>query len=278
MQNNELKNYKDEIRFFLDNPGKYDHVSFTEETYKSNVEAMFPTIFDENNPADPSETAAYLCGKACEINILKVVRPEFKSVFLSRKEVITGITFNLPHHLEDIALEIMDSCEDAVSEFIADKNPDIKQVLLDIQFIAEHMVKIHKLYDIEPEGYKNSEIAFPSELYIYANNIALKALADKGYKILGTSDNFNAPVSVVLDKPDHERIAVLEQVTIAPKTAKFTQAKVIDLKAYAEKERINPYCLGIMVEPEDENDRSKGIVVKGKRAQIKLTDFIPASK
>lgn len=277
MEKNEL-NYKDEILFYLNNPGKYDHVSFVEETYKGNVSAMFPAIFDENNPASPAETAAYLCGKACELNILKVCRPEFKSIFLSRKEIITGITFNLPTHLEDVVLEIMDGCDDAVNEFIEKSNPDIKQVLLDIQFIAEHIVKIHKLYDVELEGFRNSEIVFPSELYIYANNIALKALEKQGYKVLGTTDNFNAPVNVVLDKPNHERIAVLEMVTIAPKTAKFSEAKVIDLRAYAEKERINPCCLGIMVESEDPKEKEAKVVIKGHKAQIKLTDFIPADK
>ena len=278
MENMEFNNYEEEISYYLENQFKYSHVSFTEDVYKENVEKLFGSIFDEQNPATPEEVCAYLCGKSCEINILKILRPEVRNVFVSSHEITSGITFNLPAHLENVVLEIMDACENSCQKYIEEKNPDVKSVLLEIQFIAEHMVKTHKIYDIEQPGYKNSEIAFPSEVYVYANNIGLKALQSKGFKILGTTDNFNSPVNAVLDKPDHERIAVFEQVTVYPKTAKFVKYKVDDLKQYAEKERINPYCLGIMVEPEDEKDREAGVIVKGKRAQIKMTEFIPANK
>ena len=171
----------------------------------------------------------------------------------------------------------LDGCESAVAKYISEKDPDVKNVLLDIQFIAEEIVKKHRLFDVKLEGYKNSEIAFPSELYAYANNIGLKALVDnEGYKVLGATDNFNSAISCVLESPKGEKMAVLEQVTISPRTAKFANYLIEDLVRYANKEKLTPYCLCVMLEPEDEEDRKNSIVVKGKKVSLKMTSFIPA--
>ncbi len=277
MQNNEFENYEEEIYYYLTNPGKISRVSFMEDTYNKNVDLIFTALFDEKYPTTSQETVAYLCGKACEMNILKVLRPEFKRIWLSQRQVTEGIVFNLPLHIEDKVLEVMDGCESAVAKYISEKDPDVKNVLLDIQFIAEEIVKKHRLFDVKLEGYKNSEIAFPSELYAYANNIGLKALVDnEGYKVLGATDNFNSAISCVLESPKGEKMAVLEQVTISPRTAKFANYLIEDLVRYANKEKLTPYCLGVMLEPEDEEDRKNSIVVKGKKVSLKMTSFIPA--
>ncbi len=277
MENNQFNNYEEEIYYYLTNPGKISRVSFMDDTYQKNVDLIFNALFDEKYPTTSQEAVAYLCGKACEMNILKVLRPEFKRIWLSQRQVTEGIVFNLPFHIEDAVLEVMDGCESAVAKYISEKDPDVKNVLLDIQYIAEELVKKHRLFEVKVEGYKNSEIAFPSELYAYANNIGLKALIEnEGYKLLGATDNFNSAISCVLENSQGEKMAVLEQVTIAPRTAKFARYLIDDLVKYADKEKLKPYCLGIMLEPEDEEDRKNSIIVKGKKVALKMTSFIPA--
>ncbi len=275
MEKEVFEGYKEEILFYLENPGKVSRVSFFDDTYKKNVDLIFSTIFDEEAPADSSEACAYLFGKACEMNILKVVRPDNRRIWLSKKEVLEGIVFDLPYHLEDAVLEAMDGCEDACAEFIKNNvDSDVKDLLLDIEYIAEAIIVKHRLFNVEVEGFNNSEVAFPQELYIYANNVGLKALEQQGYKVLGTSESFTSPVSVILENPQGEKMAVYEQVTISPKTAKFSNYKIEELKKYAIKEKITPYCLGIMVEAEDADSSKAGVVVKGKKATIKMTSFI----
>ncbi len=275
MEKEILEGYKEEILFYLDNPGKISRVSFFDDTYKKNVDLIFSTIFDEKAPADSAEACAYLFGKACEMNILKVVRPDNRRIWLSKKEVLEGIVFDLPHHLEDAVLEAMDGCEDACSEYIKNNvEVDVKDLLLDIEYIAEAIVVKHRLFNIEVEGFNNSMVAFPQELYIYANNIGLKALEQRGYKILGTAETFTSPVSAILESPLGEKMAVYEHVTISPNTAKFANYKIEELKKYAEKEKLVPYCLGIMVEAEDEASKKAGVIVKGQKAAIKMTSFI----
>ena len=269
------KEYEEIILKYLNNPGKYDHFSFNDSLYNSNLDVVFKTLFNEKNPSTPTECAAYLFGKACEVAILTKARPEFKRIWVSADEVTTNIILNLPTHLEDIVLEMLDGCENAVEEYLKNEGVDVKDVLLNVQYIAEKICNDDRIADEEFENHSNKDVAFPSEAYVFANNAVLKQLADDGYKILGVTDNPNSPVSSVLVNPEGVKMVVLECVTVAPKTAKFQGYLKDAVKRVAEKDDAKPFMLGIMLEAEEEDLKNKGIILKSGKTIVRRTDFIP---
>lgn len=268
--------YEKMIYDLLLNPGRYDHFSFHDTLYSGNRDVVFSTLLNEENPASPAECAAYLYGKACEALILYKTRNNFKRIWISPEEVTNSIVLNLPTHFEEIVIEMMDGCENACEKFLSEKEQDVKTLLLNIQYIAEKICNDDKVYNETVEGYSNNDIVYPSEAYVFANNAILKQLIDMGYKVNGVSDNPNSPVSCVLESPEGEKMVVLENVTIYPKTAKFYGYLKDALKKVAEKEDAKPYLLGIMLEPEDDKQKELGIVVKNGKNLIKRTDFMKA--
>lgn len=267
--------FNEKILELLRNPGRYDHVSFFDESYRNNRDVVFPTMLNEENPSSPAECCSYLLGKAMEMRITQKVRPQFQRVWLAPEEVTSNIVLNLPKHLEDIVLEAMAGCEEAVEEFIAEKNPDVKELMMNCQYIAEHLVNEMSLYSVKFKDYSNNDIAFPSELYVFTNNVILKQLTEQGYKINGVTNNMNSPVSCVLTSPEGEKMIVLENITVAPKTAKFQGYLKDAASKVAEKENGKAYMLGIMLEPQDEGLVNTGIVLKNGQTAVKRTDFLP---
>lgn len=266
--------YKELILSYLNNPGRYDHFSFHDGLYVKNRDLIFGTMLDEKNPSTPAECASYLYGKAAEAVILSKVRKEIKRIWLTVEEVTSKITFNLPKCLEDYLIEMLDGCENAIEEFISEENPDIKNILLDIQYIAERIITDEKYYDESFNGHSISEIAFPSELYIFANNVVLKELTKEGYKVNGISDNLNSPVSCILTSPEGEKMVVLEQVTVAPEVAKFPSYLKAACKKAAIKEDCDAYLLGVQIEPQEEDIKNSGIALKQGKQVVKRTNFI----
>lgn len=271
----ESKDYEELIYDYLTNPGRYDHFSFHDELYLKNLDVVFNTLLDEANPSTPTECAAYLFGKSCEVAILTKCRPGFKRIYVAPEEVTTSINLNLPAHLEDIVIDMLDGCENAVEKFISEENPDVKQLLLDVQHIAEKICKDDYIADEEAASLSNNDVAFPTEAYVFANNAVLKELQGSGYKVLGVSENRTNAVSCILESPTGEKMFVLEQVTVSPRTAKFLPFYKEACKKAADKENAKAYMLGIMLESENEAEKNAGVITKGGKTIIRRTDFLP---
>ena len=135
------------------------------------------------------------------------------------------------------------------------------------------LVKKYKIYDIQIEGYSNKEIAFPSEVYNFANSIALKELELSGYKILGYEPNFNSPLNMVLER-DGEKLLVLECVTVEPLRARFIPYLRNVLVDIARKDNSIPCCLGVMVSSKNEDARRKGVVTLKGENNVRRTEII----
>ena len=219
---------------------------------------------------------SYLLGKTCEMIILHALRPEFGRVWIAPEEIEESIVFNLPEHLLLAVLDMVDGCENAFDKYMKEKeNIDLKQEMLDIQYIAEMLCDKHKLYDIQVEGYNNKQIAFPSELYTYANNVLLQEFQKDGYKVEAYANNFNSPCSFILEK-DNEKMFVLENITIQPKKGKFQEYLRKQLYELSFKEHGTPYVLGVMLQSNDTKAAALGVVPKSGSCSIRRTDFIKA--
>ncbi len=273
---NESKTYEDEIYYYLTNRTKLNKVSFYEQTYRANVEHFVPFIAKSTDPHFTTETIAYLLGKSCEMAILNVLRPEYKRVWVNPDEITSHISTNLPSHLHDAVLEMMDGCENAVDKYLEENSSaDIKAIMLDIQFMAETIANKHKLFDIQVEGYTNKDLIFPFEAYTFVNNVVLKEFEEQGYKVEAYADNNVAPINVVLSKDD-KRYAILESITIEPKQARFEGYLRDQLIELSPKENADPYVMGVMICTDDPNLKGKDFIVKNGRYMLKRTDLIPA--
>ncbi len=267
-----FKEYETEILYLLENPGKINRVSFFEQNYMQNVNNIYPFIEKNDDKEYLIEVCAYLLGKACETNIINVIRPDLKRIWISIDDVLEHIQMNLPIHLYDEVLEIMSGCENALESFNLD-NINIKDLLLKVQFIGEMIVNKYKIYNITVDGYTNSQIAIPSELYTFANNILIKELINEGYSVDAVSESHTAAVSMVLSK-GNIKMAVLESVVIEPDKPRFNESQKNKLRKYAEEKMCIPYILAIGLSSNKEDAKEKMVVPTNGQTVVKRSDFI----
>lgn len=273
MQNEfNFKNFEEDIFFLLSNPGKINRISFIEQTYKNNVQ-MFADFIKEKNREIFIETLTYFFAKTLELNILRVIRPDFKKVWMSSDEVSTQVKTNLPGFLHELVIEAMAGCENALERFLPEIGYDENDYMTKIQFIGEMICNKYKLYDITVDGYSNANIAVPSELYVFANNVLLGELAKEGYTVDALSENFNSPISCVLSK-NGLKMAVLESIVIEPAKPKFPDHLKRKLVKFAEENMCVPYLLAVGVSSKDENAFKNNIVLKNGQTVVKRSDFI----
>ncbi len=268
-----FKEFEEEFYFYLTNKNKINKVSFFETTFNKNINLVMPEIGDTDDFVQVFEAASYLCAKTAEMAILEVVRPTFNRVWVSSLELKGELQTNLPEHLNSIVIEMMNGCETAVEKYLSSNSEDTKQLLLEISYITEMLVKKYKIYDMHVEGYLNSEIAFPSEVYNYANSIVLKELEMSGYKVLGYEPNFNSPVNMVLEY-NNEKLAILECVTVDPIKARFLPYLRNSLKELAKKDNAVACVLSVMVSSKNEDARSKGVLPLRGENSVRRTEII----
>lgn len=266
------KEFEEDFKFYLENPNKINRISFLETTFKKNIELLLPQLEDTEDFIEVYEVLAYLCGKAAEMAILEVCRPDFVRIWVSKNELKGNIVMNLPMHLSSLVIEMMSGCENAVEKFILNNKYDLNKLALDVSFISEMIVRKYKLYDMHVEGYSNKEIAFPSEIYNYANSIVLKELEMSGYKVLGYEPNFNSPVNMVLEK-DGIKYVVLENITVDPIKGKFLPYLRNACISVARKDNAEPCCLGVMISSKNEDAKSKGVVPLKGECRIRRTEL-----
>ncbi len=269
-------NYEKEILELLLNPAKINRLSRYEKTFEYNV-APFVREVMTNDKTYFIETAAYLLGKAVEIAILEKIRPEITRVWLSYDEISEYIVTNLPDHLHELVLEMMDGCENAVEAFMLNETYDVAKLLMDVQFIGESLTKKYKLYDVLVPGFTNKEIATPQEIYSFASNFIMTHFGNLGYKCIDFNPNMNGVVSYVLEK-DGQTFYVLTNVQVDPKEAKFQRYKMHAIKKAAEENNAKPLLLGVQIKSKDERVSSANVAVNRGEYFIRTTEMIEIVK
>lgn len=266
------KLFEDDIYYYLTNKAKINRISFLEPAFKENVKSILPAI-EENEEEFKNEACAYIMGKAAEMAILEVCRPDFSRVWVTPEEIHGDIVMNLPEHLVSIVVTMMDGCENALETYLNENEDDIKELMIELSFVAEMLVKKYKIFDYQIEGFSNKDIAFPSEVYNFANSIVLKELELTGYKVVGYEPNFNSPVNIVLER-DGETYTVLESVTVDPIRARFVPYLRKITATVAKNTNSIPCCLGVMVSSKNDRAREMGVVTLADENNVRRTELI----
>lgn len=267
-----FKDYEKEILFLLNNPWKINKVSFFEKSYFVNAKKFYEVAKEKNDNEFTVECTAYLLGKSCEITILERIRPELKRIWISLEDVSEHIVTNLPCHLHDEVLEVMSGCENAVEQ-VLNSNTNVEELFMNIQFIGEYLTNKYKLYDVTVEGYSNKEIAIPSELYTFANNVLIKELVKEGYVVDIVSESNMAAVSLVLSK-GNIKMAVLESVVVDSKEPRFSESQKKKLLKYALEKMYIPYIVAVGLSSNNEDAKNKNVVPLNGPTVVKRSDFI----
>lgn len=270
-------NYENEILNLLLNPAKINRFSNYDKTFEYNVPPFLAEIMKREDVGYVIETAAYLLGKTLEIVILEKLRPEIKRIWLSPSEVSEYIVTNLPNHLHEKVLEMMDACENAVSTFVEKDDYDTGKLLLDIQYIAETMCRKYKLYDFTVQGFTNAEIANPQEIYELVCPILGNYFKENGFNIEFIYPNMNEEISFVMNR-DKERLFILANYQVFPQNPKFQSYKCYALKEAADKNNAKPYIIGVQVESSNPKAKEAGVVTLNCKVVVKPTELYEMSE
>ena len=216
-------------------------------------------------------SAAYLFGKALEKEILAVIRPEYDKIWCLPQEVEEGITFNLPHHIEDKVIDYMDSFESALEEHIySNMNFDLQSLWVKSQVVGKEIEKIHKLSSLTTGGLTNDKVMTLEEMYFFGLHALIMELKNRGFEVEGRAPSFAEAISVVAKK-DGKLYFIAASVTMLPKTGSLGGYKYDALMQLSKAKNAIPVFTGVGIISKNELYASQGIAIKDGEYDCKIS-------
>lgn len=271
---------KEEFLDLLFNPSKIRGMSNDQlEVYNKVIPSFseyFRNVKPENRMQWAIEAASYLFGKALEIGVLGKIRPDEKSVWIVPQEVEEGITFDLPKHIEDRVIDLMDPYEAAVEEYVK----TIYDVDLNKLWIfSEHLGIIYaienKLDEITVGGTTNENILTNNELYRFGMNAFSQEIQKYGFKVKSISGNLVDFSNAILEK-NGKNYLVATSVTILPKEGYIADWRLNKLKEEAKRLAVIPAVTHIGLIPTNDLYASMGIAIKEGQYKVQVRKLVNA--
>ncbi len=261
--------YTSEILDYLNNQSKINKMSKFGQAFETNTRNFFDKVIKGDNDF-LVECCAYLFGKALEIVISNKIYNN-KKVPMLFGEIGGGIQINLPIHLQENIISLMDSCEKAVEKYMANGNNfDYGVMMTNIQYIAEQICNKHKIYDYMVGNYANANLLTPQMLYAFISNKIMPLLREQGFLLAQFVPNYFDPVNYVLKKGD-DLYFVNVSIELHPRQPRFLGFKKEALaKAAAEHNGI-PSILAVSVRPTDEVAQMFGVADKNTKFDFKMS-------
>jgi len=269
---------KEEFLDLLCNPSKTRGVSKEQfEIYNRVIPTFleyFKHVDEDKRMVWAIEASSYLFGKAMEITVLGNIRPEEKAVWIVPQEVEEGITFDLPKHIEDRVIDLMDPFESAVEEYVK-TNYDVDFTKLWV--FSEHLGVIYalqnKLSDVVVGGITNDKVLTNNELYRFGMNAFSQEIQKYGFSVKSISGNLVDFANAILEK-DGKNYLVAASVTILPKEGYIADWRINKLKEEAKRLSVIPATTHIGLIPSDELYASMGIAIKEGQYKVQVRKLV----
>jgi hypothetical protein len=268
---------KEEFLEVLNHPEVLKLTKAQVQLYERNV-ASFELFYKNVQPEKRFEWAvsasSYLFGKALEINILSNIRPEDKSVWLVPNEVEEGITFDLPKHLEDDVIDVMDPFESACEELFRNNlNFNFHNFWIMCEAFVLVYAQTNKMWEHTVGGVENAKVLTKNELYQFGIQAFKQEMEKHGFKLEKATSNLIEPVNALLSK-DGVNYFVSLAVSILPREGYIADWRLNKLKDEANKAKAVPVVTYIGLLPEDELLASEGIAIKEGQYKIQIKKLV----
>jgi hypothetical protein len=268
---------KEEFLEVLNHPEVLKLTKAQVQLYERNV-ASFELFYKNVQPEKRFEWAvsasSYLFGKALEINILSNIRPEDKSVWLVPNEVEEGITFDLPKHLENDVIDLMDPFESAVEEYInANLNLELSHLFTFAEAFGFKYALDNKLSSHTVGGVENIKVLTNNELYRFGMNAFKNEIEKHGFKVTSMSGNLIDYANALLEK-DGNKYLVSTATSILPREGYIASWREKKLRAEAEHIGAIPCVTTIGLIPSNELLASEGIATKEGEYKVQIKKLV----
>lgn len=218
--------------------------------------------------------SAYLFGKGLEIEILKNIRPEEKSIWIVPAEVEEGITFDLPKHLEDDVIDLMDPFESACEEIIKNNyNLNIHNFWMLCQIYGSIYAEENKVWEHTVGGVSNDKVLTNNELYRFGLQAFKNEIETHGFKFIQASPNCVEPSNVLLEKNGVKYLVCLS-TTILPKEGYIAKWRLEKVKVDAGRQDAIPCGTHIGLIPSNELLASEGIAIKEGEYKVQIRKLV----
>jgi len=247
------------------------------QLYENNLQS-FEAFYQKLEPAKRFEWAveasSYLFGKALEIGIIGKIRPQDKAIWLVPSEVEEGITFDLPKHLEDVVIDLMDPFESAVDELFQNNfNINIHNFWIICQAYGFKYADQNKLWEKTVGGVTNDKVLTNNELYQFGIHAYKQEMEKHGFTFEKASPNLVEPGNVLLSK-DGKKYLVCLSVTILPREGYLADWRIAKLKEDAKNLGAIPCGAHMGLIPSDELLASEGIAVKEGEYKVQIKKLV----
>ncbi len=219
-------------------------------------------------------TSAYLFGKGLEIEILKNIRPEEKSIWLVPAEVDEGITFDLPKHLENDVIDLMDPFENAAEEMIKNNyNLNIHNFWMMCQIYGSIYAEQNKIWEHTVGGVSNDKVLTNNELYRFGIHAFRGEMEAQGYKFVEASPTCVEPGNILFEK-NGVKYLVCVSTTILPKEGFIAKWRLDRVKVKAGEMDAIPCGTHIGLISSNELLASEGIAIKEGEYKVQIRALV----
>lgn len=268
---------KEEFIDALNHPEKLELTKTQYDIYLNNIQGFmkyYNSVPVEKKLQWVASCASYLFGKTCEIAILTEIRPEDKQVWLVPEEVEEGITFDLPKHLENEVIDLMDPYEAAVEEYIQNNlNLELSHLFTFSEAYGFKYALENKLSSKIVGGIENTKVLSNNELYRFGMNAFKSEIEKHGFTVKSMSPNLIDVANALLEK-DGNKYLVATSVTILPREGYIADWRANKLKIEAERINAIPCATLIGLIPSNELLASEGIAVKEGEYKVQIKKLV----
>ena len=257
---------KKEFLDILCNPGRVTPITKEQAEVYNRIIPLFQSFYAELDLTKRLEWAisasSYLFGKAMEIAVLSNIRPEEKSVWMVPYEVLEGITFNLPKHLENEIIDYMDTYEQAVEEYIKSNiDADPIKIWIFSEHIGFYQANKDKPWEKTVGGISNDKVLTNNELYRFGMNAFKREIENDGFICKSIAGNLVDFANAIVSKGANNYL-VATSVTILPREGYIEEYRLTKLKEEAERVGAIPAISYIGLIPVDELYAAQGIAIR----------------
>ncbi len=257
---------KKEFLEILCNPGRVTPITEEQAKVYDRIIPLFQSFYNGLDLSKRLEWAisasSYLFGKAMEIAILSNIRPDEKSVWMVPYEVLEGITFNLPKHLENDIIDYMDIYEQAVEEYIKSNiDADPIKIWIFSEHIGFYQANKDKPWEKTVGGIGNDKVLTKNELYRFGMNAFKGEIEKNGFTCKSIAGNLVDFANAIVSKGENNYF-VATSVDILPREGYIEEYRLNKLKEEAERVGAIPAISYIGLLPVDELYASQGIAIR----------------
>ncbi len=257
---------KKEFLDILCNPGRVTPITEEQAKVYNRIIPLFESFYKELEVSKRLEWAisasSYLFGKAMEIAILANIRPDEKSVWMVPYEVLEGITFNLPRHLENEIIDCMDPYEQAVEDYIKSNfDADPIKIWIFSQHIGFYQANKTKPWEKTIGGIGNDKVLTKNELYRFGMNAFKGEIEKNGFVCKSIAGNLVDFANAIVSKGESNYL-VATSVDILPREGFIEEYRLNKLKEEAARVGAIPAISYIGLLPVDELYASQGIAIR----------------